>query len=89
MRGLDAPDALLAHLRNKLMMRPGMGCRRAAATPRNGHAAAATAAPSPPLVDENGDVVPATYAPVPLVDHGPSVPPQPAVDYFVWTSGVV
>ena len=64
LRGLDAPDALVEHLRHRLSVRE--------ATTQCSHGRPAN-----------------SWPPVPLVDHGPPMPPPPPVDMFVWTSGVV
>lgn len=92
LRGLDATDALLAHLRHKLAMRPGSGCKTTPATMPDAIRVVsqdASAQGHGQLNDENGALVPADYPSVPLIDHGPHVPPLPAVPFFVWTSGVV
>ena len=66
LRGLDAPDGFVAHLRNRLVL-------------REQHCAVRPAA----------DAAKGPWPPVPLVAHGPPVPPNPPVDMFVWTHGVV
>ena len=66
LRGLDAPDGFVAHLRNRLVL-------------HEQHCAVRPAA----------DAAKGPWPPVPLVAHGPPVPPNPPVDMFVWTHGVV
>ena len=77
LRGADATDALVAHLRNRLLLYSHEATRGGAL---QGGGAAAACAPVPPRT---------SWPTVPPVDHGPSVPQWPAVNVFVRTSGVV
>ena len=81
LRGTDATDALVAHLRNRLLLYSRDATRVRRGEAGQGEGAAAECAPL---------AAPRTsWPPVPPVEHGPPVPQWPAVNVFVRTSGVV
>ena len=67
-------ETLISHLRNRLLMR---SCSRLSPREVKEVAGAAAAGNSH-----------AAWQAAPLVDHGPPVPPAPAVNFFVYTNGV-
>jgi hypothetical protein len=78
LRGIDAVDTLVEHLRLRLVQRRRQqaGCAPAGLTAtRRPHAVEVGWAGAPPT-------------PTPFVDHGPPAPLYPAVNFHVWTNGV-
>ena len=89
LRGNDAVETLLSHLRLRKLQQLEQKAGCAAAAPTAGGAATATAtATATERLAATVGWPGAPSQPVPLVDHGPLPPKHPPVKFFVWTTGV-